>query len=328
MQKRVADNTVSLPQYRHPLAGVVAAAVTPLDHEGQLILDDLPPLLAFLARRGCHGALLLGTTGEGTSFSPAERQAVLQAAIAIRQEYPGFRLLAGAGTPSLDETILLTRQAFDLGYDGVIVLPPYYYRKPSEDGLFGWYSRVIQQAVPGDGSLFGYHFPAMTGIGLSFALLRRLLSTFPGQFVGIKDSSGDPEHARRLGQAFGANLLVYSGNDALFGLALEHQAFGCITLMSNLCSPDLRRVWEAHAAGLNDPAAQQRLQTARVIMERYPPAPPLLKFLLPRLHGLPQWFPRLPLMPLAPEVQAAAWDEIEAVIDLFEPSASWDSQPR
>lgn len=305
-------------QSPHPLSGVIAAAVTPLNQAGELLLEDLPPFLAFLARRGCHGALLLGTTGEGPSFSPEERQLILQAACQVRQELPEFRLLAGTGTPSLDESIRITRLAFDLGYDGVVVLPPYYFRKPDEDGLFAWFSQLIQKAVPADGALFAYHIPPLTGIGFSFNFLRRLLEAFPGRFVGIKDSSGDPEHARQLGQVFGHDLLVYSGNDSLFALALDNCASGCITLMTNLCSPDLRRVWEAHLAGRRDSEAQKRLEAARQIMERYPPAPPLLKYLLPRLHGLPQWYPRLPLLPLSPAWQAQVWAEIESQLELFQ----------
>jgi 4-hydroxy-tetrahydrodipicolinate synthase len=93
----------------------------------------VPRLLDFLARRGCHGALLLGTTGEGPSFAPEERIAIFRAALEVQQTQPAFRLLAGTGTPSLEETIILTRAAFDLGMDGVVVLPPYYFRKITDN---------------------------------------------------------------------------------------------------------------------------------------------------------------------------------------------------
>ena len=90
---------------QHPLAGVYAAAVTPLrtvdssiDHESVLVL------LRFLASRGCHGAVLFGTTGEGPSFSPSEREAVMRTACDYRPQLPGFRLIAGTGTPSLSES--------------------------------------------------------------------------------------------------------------------------------------------------------------------------------------------------------------------------------
>jgi 4-hydroxy-tetrahydrodipicolinate synthase len=139
----------------HPLAGVYAAAVTPLNADLIPALDDIPPLLDFLAGRGCHGALLLGTTGEGPSFSPAEREAIFKAGGRIRDTRPDFRLFAGTGTPSLDETIRLNKIAFDLGYNGVVVLPPFYFRDASEDGLFNWFGQVIHASVPEDGLLLG-----------------------------------------------------------------------------------------------------------------------------------------------------------------------------
>jgi len=111
---------------------------------------------------------LMGTTGEGPSFSADERLALLRAGLAVRQEHPDFRLLLGTGTPSLEETVQLTRAAFDLGVDGVVVLPPYYFRKVSDDGLFAWFSQVIQRAVPTNAALLGYHIPSLSGVPLSF----------------------------------------------------------------------------------------------------------------------------------------------------------------
>ena len=102
----------------HALAGVFAAAVTPMKTDFSPDLDAIPPLLDFLANRGCNGVLLLGTTGEGPSFSPEERAEICRSALQIRQDHPCCKLLAGTGTPSLTETISLTRTAFDLGFDG------------------------------------------------------------------------------------------------------------------------------------------------------------------------------------------------------------------
>ena len=167
---------------RHPLSGVYAAAVTPLRADLSPDLDAIAPFLGFLASRGSHGALIFGTTGEGPSFSPTERADVWRAALQVRQQHPDFRLLAGTGTPSLTETIELTRLAFDLGYDGVVTLPPYYFRKATDDGLFKWFKQLIEKAVPKNGYLFGYHFPGVAGIGFSLELLTRLKDSFPLQF--------------------------------------------------------------------------------------------------------------------------------------------------
>ena len=195
----------------HPLAGVYAAAVTPLRNDSTLDLDSVPALLAFLASRGCHGALFFGTTGEGPSFSPTERESLLRSVRAYRQLVPGFRILAGTGTPSLSETIDLTKLSFDLGYDGVVVLPPYYFRNATDEGLFEWFSELIKKAVPSDKYLLGYHFPKVAGIGLSVELLSRLKDAFPVQFAGIKISSHDPALASTLGEKFGSDMVVLTG---------------------------------------------------------------------------------------------------------------------
>jgi 4-hydroxy-tetrahydrodipicolinate synthase len=298
----------------HPLSGVYAAALTPLRaNASQPDLEAVAPYLAFLASRGCHGALLFGTTGEGPSFSPAERGAVWQTALQVRQQYPNFRLLAGTGTPSLTETIDLTRAAFDLGFDGVVTLPPYYFRKATDEGIFKWFEQVITQAVPRDGYLFGYHFPGAAGIGFSLDLLARLKDAFPVQFAGIKDSSHNADFARALGEKFGADLAVFTGTDSDFTFALEHHAAGCITAPANLLSPDLRAIYDAYQnekpgfsqkPGFSHPA-QERVTHQRHILEKYPPFPHTLKALLPRLHGLPRWPVRPPLVELSPESESA-----------------------
>src|SRR5215208_1435121 len=229
---------------QHPLAGVYAAAVTPIGTDSSLDLASAPALLNFLASRGCHGAVLFGTTGEGPSFSPAERDTLMRAAGEARESLPGFRLIAGTGTPSLFETIDLTKLAFDLGYDGVLVVPPYYFRKATDNGLFAWFSEVIKKAVPSNGHLLGYHFPNVVGIGFSMELLTRLKDAFPAQFAGIKDSSHDADLARDLGEKFGSDMVVLTGTDSYLELAMQNKAAGCITAPANIISSDLREVWD------------------------------------------------------------------------------------
>lgn len=298
------------------LNGVFAAAVTPLQPDGTPDLDAIPHLMNFLSQRGCHGALLLGTTGEGPSFSIQERRLILQAALTVRQEIPTFRLLAGTGTPSLDETIQITRMAFEMGMDGVVVLPPYYYRKATDEGLFLWFREVIQKAVPAGGALLGYHIPAVSGVPLSLDLLERLKTEFPDRFTGLKDSSGDPDHARRLGERFGKNLTVFTGNDRLFSLALDHQASGCITALANISSPDLRQVWDGYIDRQPTATPQERLQAARQALDRFPPAPAVLKVLLARYYGFPHWSVRLPLVTLPDEMGAEIAAEFSGLVPL------------
>jgi 4-hydroxy-tetrahydrodipicolinate synthase len=282
----------------HPLSGVYAAAVTPLKVDFSPDLDSIPLLLDYLARRGCHGVLLLGTTGEGPSFSPEEREQILHASLQVRTAHPAFHLLAGTGTPSLSETALLTRRAFELGYDGVVVLPPYYYRQANEEGLLAYFSALIRQAVPEDGSLFIYHIPQLTGVPLSVAWLKRLQAAFPRQFAGLKDSSHDADFGRQLSEVFGEELVIFTGVDSFFRAALELHAAGCITAPANLISPDLRRVWDARQAGEDSSQVQARITNLRHVLERYPPFPPTLKALFARQGVFPHWPVRPPLVEL------------------------------
>jgi 4-hydroxy-tetrahydrodipicolinate synthase len=294
----------------HPLAGVYAAAVTPLQ-DSTLDLDSVPRLLSFLASRGCHGAVLFGTTGEGPSFSPVEREMLMRCAREARETIPGFRLIAGTGTPSLSETIELTKLAFDLGFEGALVVPPYYFRKATDNGLFLWFSEIIQKAVPADGFLLGYHFPDVAGIGFSLELLARLKDHFPSQFAGIKDSSHDADLARDLGTKFGSDLVVLTGTDSYLELAMQNKAAGCITAPANILSPDLRQVWDAMNEGKDSTHAQARVKSQRNILDKYPPFPPTLKALLHRLHDLPRWSVRPPLESISPELEEQVVSEMK-----------------
>jgi 4-hydroxy-tetrahydrodipicolinate synthase len=295
---------------RHPLSGIYAAALTPFRQDFSIDLDAINPFLHFLAAQDCHGALLFGTTGEGPSLSGREREAILRAAREVRVTFPEFRLLAGTGTPSLDETVELTRTAFDLGCEGVVVLPPYYYRKVSDEGLFVWFQQIMRHAVPRDGYLLGYHIPGQSGVPLSLDLLARLKDAYPHQFAGIKDSSSDPEYAVALGGRFGPDLLVLSGNDGLFLHALEYNAGGAITAMANLYSPLLRQVWNIFVQHGDAIEAQEQLKTYRRVLDRYQPFPPILKAMLARMHGFEHWAVRPPLLPVSTRIEETCLQEL------------------
>ena len=279
----------------HPLSGVYAAAVTPLDVKWNLLTTDVPILLGFLSKRGCHGALLMGTTGEGPSLSSKERIEFWQAAADwSAKQARGFRLLAGTGTPSLPETIELTKAAFELGFEAVCVLPPFFFRNASEDGLFEWFSRVIDQAVPNGHWLLGYHIPAVSGVALPVSLLQRLNSAFPDRFGGLKDSSGSLDSARNYVEGLpGKAVLV--GNDKLIGPALDLGAAGCITAGANLWSPQLRAIYDADGRGEDIQVLQSEVDYLRAKMDAMPPAPAYVKAILHAQHGLPQWKVRAPL---------------------------------
>ncbi len=187
-----------------------------------------------------------------------------------------------------------------------------YFRKATDEGLFRWFSEVIQKAVPSDGQILGYHFPNVAGIGFSIELLLRLKDAFPTQFAGI-DSSHDADLARTLGETFGSALAVFSGTNSYLQMAMENKAAGCITAPANLLSPHLRQVWDLMNESKDATEAQARVKQQRDILDKYPPFPPTLKVLLHRVFGFPRWSVQPPLVEITPEAEERLVSEFDGI---------------
>ena len=294
------------------IQGIFAAAITPLREDYSPDLEAIPEYLDFLAGRGCHGALLLGTTGEGPSFSTNQRIEIFNSGIRVREKWPEFKLLAGTSTPSLDETVKLTKAAFDLGMDGTVVLPPYYFRSSGDIGLLDWFNHVMFKSVPESGNFLVYHIPAVSGVGISINLLENLLESNPNKFSGLKDSSGDPEFSQRLGDRFRDEIIVLTGSDRLFSHALNQHAAGCITALANLISPDLRSLWEDFRLNNSTKLSQNQINQVREICEQFQPFPPLIKLLLYQFFDFPLW----PVCPPLENISKDTADRVSTMLNL------------
>jgi 4-hydroxy-tetrahydrodipicolinate synthase len=297
----------------HAIQGVHCAAATPVTAEGR---PDLPLYVAHcraLLEEGCHGIAMLGTTGEANSFGLHDRMALLDGAIEGGIE-PGV-LLPGTTAPSVADTLELTRHAVRSGAKGVVMLPPYYYKGVSDEGLYRFYARVIEGVGDDRMRLVFYHIPQVTQVPLSHDLIGRLMEDFPGIAVGIKDSSGDLENMRAMCERF-PKLGVLAGADPLMLPVLKMGGAGCITATSNLRADALRVVWE----GWNDPAkaeevaaAQDRINAWRDLTNRYVQLP-TVKAMLARSRGEDRWrFPLPPLVELDEEKRQDVWRQMEAL---------------
>ena len=101
------------------------------------------------------------------------------------------KLMPGTGTCSLADAVVLTKHAVDLGCGGVLMLPPFYYKAPSEEGLFRFFAEVIEEVDDDRLKVYLYHIPPVAQVGFSLPLIGRLIKEFPETVVGLKDSSGD-----------------------------------------------------------------------------------------------------------------------------------------
>jgi len=257
---------------------------------------------------GCNGVLLMGTTGEGPSMGLAERKTIIDVCV----EAAGAGLVvAHTGCASLRDCIALTRYAFEAGADAAIVVPPFYYKNVSLEGLLTYYRRLLDEAVPEDGKLMLYHIPQVAHVSVSFDLIEGLLDVFPDRVVGVKDSSGDPDHLRDLCQRF-PDLRIFAGNDRLLLEGLQLGSAGCITAAVNVLAPLNVAVYQAFEFQRETEAQrlQARLTALRAVLESYPPFPSTIKYLLSRRYGAAGWEPRPPLMPLAEAERASLVDDL------------------
>ncbi|GAB4469731.1 MAG: dihydrodipicolinate synthase family protein [Anaerolineae bacterium] len=290
------------------IEGIFAASITPYDSSGGPDMEQLARHLAHLARMGCHGALLCGTTGEGPSLDVAERTAIFHAA--GRANRHGLILLAGTGAVSLSDAINLTRAAYDAGMAGTVILPPFFFRDAPEQGLFDFYAMLIRRAVPADGRVLLYNNPSVSGVPLSVELVRRLRDAFPQQVGGIKDSTGD----LAVAQAFCRDLegfAVLVGSDRLLSSALAAGCAGAITAMANRLGDRLHAVYAAHQAGSPTTALQEGLEMAIAPFNGLPRIA-ALKYALRRQGVIENDAVRPPLLPLSSSQRALLDSRLDA----------------
>ena len=288
----------------HP-SGVFCAALTPLT---EALAPDHARFVAHARRlldEGCDGIALLGTTGEANSFSTGERQALLEASVAAG--IAPDRLLPGTGVTALTETVALTQHALSLGVTTVVMLPPFYYKGVSDDGVFAAYSEVVQRIGDARLRVVLYHIPQFSAVPITFPVIERLRARYPGTFSGIKDSAGDLSHMEALVERF-PGLAVLAGADPLMLPLLRKGGAGCITATSNLVAADLAFVFRHHADAARAAevdAAQARIVAARNRASRFAQMASL-KALVAQRNGDPDWRRmRPPLLALTAAEEAA-----------------------
>jgi 4-hydroxy-tetrahydrodipicolinate synthase len=281
------------------ISGVNCAAATPLN-------ADLSPDLGLfvehcrrLLAQGCDGIALLGTTGEANSFSLGERRTILEAA--VKAGVDADRLIPGTGVAAAPETIELTRHALSLGVTRVVMLPPFYYKGVSDDGLFASYARIIEAIGDNRLRIVLYHIPQVSGVPFSLGLIGRLIAAFPGIVIGIKDSAGDLANMQAIVAAH-PDFAVLAGADPLLLPLMKSGGAGCITATSNLVADSLRIVHDDFGdAGRTAEveAAQARINAWRSLSNSYVQIP-TIKAMLGLKTGNPAWNRvRPPMLPLS-----------------------------
>lgn len=281
------------------LRGVFAPIVTPFrPSDGEVDLPWIPGYIAYLRSRGCQGIIPCGTNGEAASLSVAERMAVAETALAAARPL-GMSVVVGTGASALTDAIALTRHAFAIGADAVLVMPPFYFKKPSDAGIAEWFRRLFDAAVPPGGRALLYHIPQATGVPISDALLDMLLESHGEVVRGLKDSTGDPAQLRHFREAY-PQLAYFAGNDHRVAEGCAAGGAGSITAGANVFPDRAAAAQQAAWSGADAAAAQARLSAARNALDLFP-LQPATKAALAELGDLPETAVRPPQIELTSE---------------------------
>jgi len=255
------------------LGGVLAPVLTPFRAD----LEPDPGRFArhcrWLLDHGCAALAPFGTTSEANSLSIDERERLLEAL--LEAGLPAERLIPGTGCCALPDTVRLTAHAVRHGCSGVLMLPPFYYKGVSDEGLFRAFAEVIERVADDRLRVYLYHIPPVAQVGLGPALIERLLRRYPGAIAGMKDSSGDFAGTREVLDRFaGAGFDVFVGSERFLLQSLRAGGVGCITATANVNAAaidELYRGWRSPDAE----RLQEELNAIRAAVEQTPVIPAL-----------------------------------------------------
>src|SRR5690606_30180342 len=156
---------------------------TPFGDDGNPDAERFTRHARWLMAAGCTGLAPFGTTSEANSLGLDERMEMLEDL--VDEDIDPARLMPGTGTCSIADTVVLTRHALDVGCGGVLMLPPFYYKGPSEDGLYRYFSEVIEEIGDAKLRIYLYHIPPVAQVGFPLTLIGRLVKAYPDTVVGL-----------------------------------------------------------------------------------------------------------------------------------------------
>jgi 4-hydroxy-tetrahydrodipicolinate synthase len=281
-----------------PIRGVLAPVVTPFGHDLEVDTGAFIEHCRWLVDAGV-GLAVFGTNSEAASLSFSERMSLLDTLIGAG--LPAGKMMPGTGTSSLKETVELTRHAVNLGAAGVLMLPPYYFKSPSENGLFDYFCRVVDSVADSRLRIYLYHIPQFTQVPITLGLVERLVKRYPGVVRGAKDSSGDWSNTEAMIRTFGQDGFdVFPASEAFLARAVEIGGAGCISATANMNPRGLTELYSAQLSGEPTNTSSAALAIREIFMSV--PMIPAMKYVISKVTHTPTWsIVRPPLTSLADE---------------------------
>jgi 4-hydroxy-tetrahydrodipicolinate synthase len=253
------------------IKGLISPILSPFDDNLNFNQEMYNELAKDLLSTGCSGLAPFGTTGEALSVSNDERMQALENL--IKSGISPNKLIPGTGLCNFPDTVKISRHAIELGCKGVMTLPAFYFKDVTDEGLFQYYERLIDEINHPNLKIYLYHIPQVSGVGLSIPLVKKLRSTYPDVIVGIKDSSGVWENTEQLLSIDG--LIVYPGAELPVIDAIKLGGPGCISATANFNPTNIAKVIELSHDGKWDQAeeAHKDVKEVRYLFQDYSAIP-------------------------------------------------------
>jgi 4-hydroxy-tetrahydrodipicolinate synthase len=255
------------------IEGVAAPVITPFRKDYSPDAERFVHHCRWLLKSGCAGLAVFGTNSEANSMSVGEKRKLLEALVA--GGIPAATLMPGTGHCALSDSIEMTRAAVELGCAGVLMLPPFYYKGVSDEGLYRNFAEVIERVGDERLSLYLYHIPPVAQVGISLALIEKLLSKYPGIVAGVKDSSGDWSNTRAMLDSFAkSGFDVFAGSEVFLLDNMRNGGKGCITATGNINPGPIANVYKNWRSADAD-KLQAGITATRKIVQKQPMIPAL-----------------------------------------------------
>jgi 4-hydroxy-tetrahydrodipicolinate synthase len=296
--------------HQERITGVLSPVVTPFRKDYSPDAERFVRHCKWLLGHGCSGLAIFGTNSEANSMSVDEKVELMDALLAAG--VPAPTLMPGTGHCALTDSVTLTRRAVEVGCAGVLMLPPFYYKGVSDEGLFRSFAEVIERVGDNRLRVYLYHIPPVSQVGISLSLIERLLKRYPGVVAGVKDSSGDWNNTRAMLDAFAkSGFDVFAGSEVFLLDTLRGGGKGCITATGNVNPGPIDNVfrnWRSDDAE----RLQAGITATRKIVQKVSMIPALKAIVAHFAHD-PDWRTvRPPLVELAPEQESALITELKS----------------
>jgi len=269
--------------------GVYAASITPVDATGNPSGERLIEHCHWLMQQGVTGVAPLGTTGEGNSLPLAFRLSV--PGLFREAGFSSNKVIFGTGSCAAGDAIVATKAVIDAGFTNALVLPPFYYKNVTEDGVFNYFDQLINTVNSDALRVYLYHFPQLSMTPFTVALIKRLKGAFGPVIAGLKDSSGDFAGTLEFVKA-ADDFDVFPGSEAVLIEGLANGCTGSISATSNASALLTAKTFNANGTA-QAAELQETLTAVRLAISNYPLSPALKQIVAWR-RGDDSWRTVLP----------------------------------